>query len=209
MTITLWQNCPKSSLMTVPKLHFITLELSPCDNYRSVTIFWPCPEVVIISDNHCIHPSQVFVVRSANEELDKSLSPKDIHINEDSHEGDNLKTVISIWQQCAQWASHKCWFWFMCYRGTYIVMLYTVGRPVIRKVLKIRIWGVPPRPAWAVGSYRSGSPAWGTPQILVDKTLRMKSRLRLYRFLQKKKLVVGCVNSPLRLDAARTQDNAT
>lgn len=38
----------------------------------------------------------VFVVRSANEELDKSLSPKDIHINEDSHEGDNLKTVISI-----------------------------------------------------------------------------------------------------------------
>ena len=31
------------------------VELSPCDNYRPVTIFWPCPEVVTIciSDNYC------------------------------------------------------------------------------------------------------------------------------------------------------------
>ena len=29
-----------------------------------------------------------------------------------------------------------------------------------------------PRPAWAVGNYSSGPPAGGTPQILVDKTLR-------------------------------------
>ena len=27
--------------------------LSPCDNYRPVTIFEPCPEVVIISDIYC------------------------------------------------------------------------------------------------------------------------------------------------------------
>ena len=39
--------------MTVPKFHFITLELLPCDNYRPVTIFWPSPEVVTISDKHC------------------------------------------------------------------------------------------------------------------------------------------------------------
>ena len=37
-----------------------------------------------------------------------------------------------------------------------------------------------PRPAWAVGSYSSGPTAGGTPQILVDKTLRMTSRLRVY-----------------------------
>ena len=48
------QNCPKLGPMTVPKFHFIILELSPCDNYRSVTIFWLCPEVVAISDKHCI-----------------------------------------------------------------------------------------------------------------------------------------------------------
>ena len=36
------------------------------------------------------------------------------------------------------------------------------------------------RPAWAVGSYSSGPPAGGTPQILVDKTSRMTGRLRLY-----------------------------
>ena len=36
-----------------PKCPFSTLELSPCDNYRPVPIFWPCPEVVIISDKHC------------------------------------------------------------------------------------------------------------------------------------------------------------
>ena len=32
---------------------FSTQELTPCDNYRPVTIFWPCPEVVTISDKHC------------------------------------------------------------------------------------------------------------------------------------------------------------
>ena len=37
-----------------------------------------------------------------------------------------------------------------------------------------------PRPAWAVGSYSSSPPAGGTPQILVDKTLRMTSPLRVY-----------------------------
>ena len=37
-----------------------------------------------------------------------------------------------------------------------------------------------PWSAWAVvGSYSSGPPAGGTPQILVDKTLRMTSRLRM------------------------------
>ena len=39
--------------MTVPKFQFITLELSPCNNYWPVTIFWLCPEVVTISDKHC------------------------------------------------------------------------------------------------------------------------------------------------------------
>ena len=39
--------------MAVPIFHFNTLELSPFDNYRPVTIFWPCPEVVTISDKHC------------------------------------------------------------------------------------------------------------------------------------------------------------
>ena len=53
MTITLRQNRPKSGTMTVPKFHFITLELLPYDNYRPVTIFGPCPEVVTISNNYC------------------------------------------------------------------------------------------------------------------------------------------------------------
>ena len=35
-------------------------------------------------------------------------------------------------------------------------------------------------PAWAVGSYISGPPAGGTPQILVDKTSAMIGRLRVY-----------------------------
>ena len=35
-------------------IHFVhSVEWSPCDNYRPVTIFWPCPEVVTISDNYC------------------------------------------------------------------------------------------------------------------------------------------------------------
>ena len=46
---------------------------------------------------------------------------------------------------------------------------YSAGRPIIRKVLKIRIWVVP-RSAWAVGSYSSGPPAGETPQILIFKT---------------------------------------
>ena len=37
-----------------------------------------------------------------------------------------------------------------------------------------------PRPAWAVGSYSSGPPAGGTPQLLVDKTSPMTGRLRVY-----------------------------
>ena len=41
--------------MTSPKCPFSTQELTPCDNYLPVTIFWPCPEVVIISDNYCTH----------------------------------------------------------------------------------------------------------------------------------------------------------
>ena len=56
--------------------------------------------------------------------------------------------------------------------------VYTLRRLVIRKVLSKKIWGVP-RPAWAVGNYSSGPPTGGTPQILVDKTLRMTSRLRV------------------------------
>ena len=39
--------------MTIPKCPFSAQELSPCDNYRPVTIFWPCPEVVTISDKYC------------------------------------------------------------------------------------------------------------------------------------------------------------
>ena len=37
-----------------------------------------------------------------------------------------------------------------------------------------------PWPAWAVGSYSSGPPAGGAPQILVDKTSPMTGRLRVY-----------------------------
>ena len=29
-------------------------KIGSCDNYRPETIFWPCPEVVIISDKYCI-----------------------------------------------------------------------------------------------------------------------------------------------------------
>ena len=36
-----------------PKCQINTLEFSPSDNYRPATIFWPCPEVVIISDKYC------------------------------------------------------------------------------------------------------------------------------------------------------------
>ena len=53
--------------------------------------------------------------------------------------------------------------------GAFSLCVYTVRCFVIRKVLKIRIWGVP-RPSWAVGSYSSGPPAGGTPQILIFKT---------------------------------------
>ena len=53
MTITLWQNRPKLGPVTVSKFHFITLELSPCENYWPVTIIWMYPEVVTISDKHC------------------------------------------------------------------------------------------------------------------------------------------------------------
>ena len=37
-----------------PKCPFSSQELSSCDNYRPMTIFWPCPEVVTISDNYCV-----------------------------------------------------------------------------------------------------------------------------------------------------------
>ena len=30
--------------------------MPPCDSNRPVTIFWPCPEVVIISDYRCTGP---------------------------------------------------------------------------------------------------------------------------------------------------------
>ena len=40
--------------MTSLKCQISTLELSPGDNYRPVTMFWPFPEVVTISDEHCI-----------------------------------------------------------------------------------------------------------------------------------------------------------
>ena len=39
-----------------------------------------------------------------------------------------------------------------------------------------------PRPAWAMGSYSSGPPAGGTPQILVDKMSPMTGHLRVYIF---------------------------
>ena len=52
MTITLWQNCPKSGPMTIPKFHFITLDLSACDYFLACDFFWPCSEVVTISDNY-------------------------------------------------------------------------------------------------------------------------------------------------------------
>ena len=52
VTINLWQNRPKQGPVTCPKCQISTQELSPCDNYRPVTIFWPCPEVDIISDKH-------------------------------------------------------------------------------------------------------------------------------------------------------------
>ena len=55
----------------------------------------------------------------------------------------------------------------------------TLRRPAMGEVLSTRIWGVP-RPAWAVCSYSSSSPAGGTPQILVDKTSPMTGRLRVY-----------------------------
>jgi len=64
--------------------------------------------------------------------------------------------------------------WFPMRLSSY----YNLRRLVIGKVLSTKIWGVP-RPAWAVGSYSSGPPAGGTPQILVDKTLRITSRLRV------------------------------
>ena len=43
MTITLWQNRPKSGPVTIPKCPFSTQELSPCDNYLPVTIFARVP----------------------------------------------------------------------------------------------------------------------------------------------------------------------
>ena len=45
--------------MTRPKCYFSTLELSPCDNYKPVTTFWPCPEVFAISDKHFMYTARV------------------------------------------------------------------------------------------------------------------------------------------------------
>ena len=61
-----------------------------------------------------------------------------------------------------------------------------VGR--ITTLLGVQSWvrfcqqefGEFPWPAWAVGSYSSGPPAGGTPQILIDKTSPMTGRLRVY-----------------------------
>ena len=47
--------------MTVPKFHFITLELLPCDNYRPVTICWQYSEVITISDKHCSHKNHYLI----------------------------------------------------------------------------------------------------------------------------------------------------
>ena len=60
-----------------------------------------------------------------------------------------------------------------------MLCIYSPGHPIIRKVWKIRIWVVPPS-AWAVGSYSSGPPSGGTPQILIFKTYRTIGRPRLY-----------------------------
>ena len=65
-TITLWQNRPKWGTVTVPKFHFITLELSPYDKYRPVTNFCPCPELVTISDNYCITGSYATILSCAH-----------------------------------------------------------------------------------------------------------------------------------------------
>ena len=43
----MWCQIISSSSQT-PKM-----DILPSDNYRPVTIFKPCPEVVIISDNYC------------------------------------------------------------------------------------------------------------------------------------------------------------
>ena len=37
----------------VPKWSPLLQELLPYDNYCLMTTFWPCPEVVTISDNQC------------------------------------------------------------------------------------------------------------------------------------------------------------
>ena len=56
-------------------MSFSTQELSPFDNYRPVTIFWPCPEVIIISDKHC---NDVLIIHQSNDSFSRiSIS---IHI---------------------------------------------------------------------------------------------------------------------------------
>ena len=35
--------------------HTPKMVISPYDNYRPVTIFEPCPVVVILSDNYCMY----------------------------------------------------------------------------------------------------------------------------------------------------------
>ena len=47
------KNHPRWGAVTCPKCQISNLKLSPSDNYRPGTIFWPCPKVVIISDKHC------------------------------------------------------------------------------------------------------------------------------------------------------------
>ena len=53
--------------------------------------------------------------------------------------------------------------------STWWITLYTVGRPVFARFWR-KEFGEFPRPALAVGSYSSGPPAGGTPQILLFKT---------------------------------------
>ena len=110
--------------------------LSPCDNYRPVTIFWQCPEVVPISDKNCTPcPPRGDTAISA-------YQPAELPTH-------NLAT---------DWMGHAVVLYLEsrplhCIRN----IMYTVGRLVIRKVLMIKIWGV--------SSYSSGPPAKGTPQI--------------------------------------------
>ena len=54
------------------------MAISPCDDYLPVTIFCPCPEVVIISDILCIEAAPNKHLENSKEMVERKFCPEDV-----------------------------------------------------------------------------------------------------------------------------------